>query len=270
MDAAIPLYQDAAAIPTNIGHRHGDFLAAIPSNRSMYRSTLLLRAASLLVASIILGLVVSAQQSHGADDDLALNTLIYGAPTAVLAWLWSAADVAALLVRDRGLRWAAKHHHDPATRPRRNTPFSWGRPDAHIAAHLLVWAPTLAFIAMLIVAWWAYIRAPGWATRPDPHRMNMTAAVIFFMFVLMTVHFSLFVLACVEVDNGRRKYSDVVYLPRGDQSETVPVPPTTPWELFSPRRLVLSYFANHYVRFVPGANGTVTVARDYSSRQARF
>ncbi|GJC87276.1 hypothetical protein ColLi_10114 [Colletotrichum liriopes] len=84
------------------------------------------------------------------------------------------------------------------------------------------------------------------------------------------IHFSLFVLACVEVDNNRRQYSDVVFVPRGELCEMVPVPPTTPWEIFSPRKLLLSYFANHYVRFVPGADGTVTMARDYSSRQARF
>ncbi|WDK23063.1 hypothetical protein CGRA01v4_14354 [Colletotrichum graminicola] len=263
---AIPIYHDVAAVPPSIGHHHGDFLTAVPSNRSMYRSTLLLRCTSLLVASIMLGLVAFAQPSSGASGDfLAASILSYGTPTAVFAWVWSVVDVLALLGRDRGFRWTADGRGS-AARPRRSTRFSWGRPDSHVAAHLLIWAPTLAFIGLLLGAWWTYARSPG----RHLYRMNLTAALIFFMFVLMTIHFSLFVLACVEVDKNRRQYSDVVYLPRGDLRETVPVPPTTPWELFSPRRLVLSYFANHYVRFATGADGTVTVARDYSSRQARF
>ncbi|KAK2057326.1 hypothetical protein LY76DRAFT_516507 [Colletotrichum caudatum] len=253
---AIPIYHDIAAVPASIIHHHGDFLTAVPSYRSMRRATLLLRAASLFVASAILGLVSFAQQHDGtgAGDDLALGSLIYGTPTAVFAWIWSAVDVAALLGRARG----------PPRKPR----FSWGRPGSHVAAHLLIWVPTMAFVGLLLAEWWAYAHSPGWAL----HRLNLTAGLIFSMFVLMMVHFSLFVLACVEVDNNRRQYSDVVYLPRGggDPPETVPVPPTTPWELFSPRRLTLSYFANHYVRFVPGADGTVTVARDYSSREATF
>ncbi|KAK1579330.1 uncharacterized protein LY79DRAFT_592961 [Colletotrichum navitas] len=241
---AIPIYHDVAAVPSSIGHHRGDFLTAVPSNRSMYRYTLLLRATSLLVASIILGLVAFAQPPDGATDDfLAASILSFGTPTAVFAW-------------------TAGGHGSP----RRSTRFSWGRPNSHVAAHLLIWAPTLAFIGVLLSAWRTYARFPVRAL----YRMNLTAALIFFMFVLVTVHFSLFVLACVEVDKNRRQYSDVVYLPRGDLRETVPVPPTTPWELFSPRQLVLSYFANHYVRFVTGADGTVTVARDYSSRQARF
>ncbi|EQB44074.1 hypothetical protein CGLO_17218 [Colletotrichum gloeosporioides Cg-14] len=104
----------------------------------------------------------------------------------------------------------------------------------------------------------------------DERQTHTMTALIFFMFWLMVVHFALFVFACVEVDNIRRQYSDVVFVPRGELCEMVPVPPTSAWEIFVPRRMMLSYFANHYVRFVPGADGSVTVARDYSSRQARF
>ncbi|KAK1990064.1 hypothetical protein LX36DRAFT_740812 [Colletotrichum falcatum] len=272
---SIPLHHDVAALPAGIGHHHGDFLTAVPSNRPMRRTTLALRAASLLVASVVLGIVASAQQSDkGPADGLALGALTYGAPTAVLAWLWSLADVVALLAHRRRRAAANLHDDDDDLETRRSSSswrFSWGRPGAHVAAHLLVWAPTMAFIGLLLAAWWDYARPPGWGTVPDSQRMNMAVALVFFMFVLMTIHFSLFVLACAEVDGNRRRYSDVVYLPRGSPRETtVPVPPTTPWELFSPRRLRLSYFASHYVRFVPAADGTVTVARDYSSRQARF
>ncbi|KAK1985675.1 hypothetical protein LZ30DRAFT_583648 [Colletotrichum cereale] len=215
----IPLHHDIVTLPSDVGHRHGDFLIAIPSNRSMYRTTLL-RAASLLVASIILSLVASAQQTDAGADVLAVGILNYAAPTAVPAWVWSAVD---------------------------------------LAAHLLVWLVTMAFLGLLLAAWWSYARSDGWPTPPDPHRLNMTAALGFFMFEDE-----------VEVDNNRRQYSDIIFLPRADLCETVPVPPSTPWELFSPTQLLLSYFANHYVRFVPGADGTVTVARHCSSRQARF
>ncbi|EFQ25944.1 uncharacterized protein GLRG_01088 [Colletotrichum graminicola M1.001] len=265
---AIPIYHDVAAVPPSIGHHHGDFLTAVPSNRSMYRSTLLLRCTSLLVASIMLGLVAFAQPSSGASGDfLAASILSYGTPTAVFALgLERRRRPSRCSGRDRGFRWTAGRSRDRPPGRDAARASAGGRPDSHVAAHLLIWAPTLAFIGLLLGAWWTYARSPG----RHLYRMNLTAALIFFMFVLMTIHFSLFVLACVEVDKNRRQYSDVVYLPRGDLRETVPVPPTTPWELFSPRRLVLSYFANHYVRFATGADGTVTVARDYSSRQARF
>ncbi|OHW99184.1 hypothetical protein CSPAE12_02068 [Colletotrichum incanum] len=257
-----PLHPDIITLPPDTGQRHGDFLTAIPYNRSMYRTTLLLRITSILVGSIIVGLVGSKQY----DSSLGFNNLVFGAPTAILAWLWSMGDVTALLVRDRGLRWTK---NDPTKLPR-STRFSWGSPGGHVAAHLVIWAPTLALMIMVVVSWMDYTRSSSWGPPPNPQELNTVAALIFFMFVLMMIHFSLFVLACVEVDNNRRHYSDVVFVPRGELCEMVPVPPTTPWEIFSPRKLLLSYFANHYVRFVPGADGTVTMARDYSSRQARF
>ncbi|KAK2037655.1 hypothetical protein LZ31DRAFT_560229 [Colletotrichum somersetense] len=166
---AIPIYHDIAAVPASIVHHHGDFLTAVPSYRSMHRATLLLRAASLFAASAILGLVSFAQQRDGgaAGDDLALGSLTYGTPTAVFAWVWSAVDVAALLGRARG----------PPRKPR----FGWGRPGSHVAAHLLIWAPTMAFIGLLLADWWAYAHSPGWAL----HRLNLTAGLIFSMFVLM-------------------------------------------------------------------------------------
>ncbi|KAJ0163753.1 hypothetical protein CTA2_2467 [Colletotrichum tanaceti] len=259
-----PLHPDIITLPLDTGQRHGDFLTAIPHNRSMYRTTLLLRLSSLLVASIILGIV--GAQRYG--DLNMIGNLSFGAPTAGLAWLWSAGDVVALLVRDRGLRWAKD---DPMKLPR-STRFSWGAPGGHVTAHLCIWAPTLAFLGIILATWLDYSRnGGGWGNRsPDPRQLSIMSSLSVFMFLLAMIHFSLFVLACVAVDNNRRQYSDVVFVPRVELCEMVPVPPTTPWELFSPRRLLLSYFANHYVRFVPGADGTVTMARDYSTRQARF
>ncbi|KAJ0328518.1 hypothetical protein COL5a_004827 [Colletotrichum fioriniae] len=196
-----PLHPDITTLPPDTGQRHGDFLTAIPYNRSMYRTTLLLRLASMLDAVIILASLASQKE----DDAFITDNWSFGCPTAVLALLWSAGD-----------------------------------------------------------------NGGGSLDGIDPRQTHTMAAVIFFMFVLVMIHFALFIFAIVEVDNERRHYSDVVFIPRGELCEMVPVPPSTPWEMFSPRKLLLSYFANHYVRFVPGADGTVTVARDYSSRQARF
>ncbi|KAI8270073.1 hypothetical protein K4K58_012259 [Colletotrichum sp. SAR11_239] len=168
--------------PDPSGTRHGAFLAAIPHNRSMYRTTLCLRIASLLLALVILGGVLGSMHE---TDDMYVSNWAMGSPTSALAMLWSGGDLVALVVRDRGVRWTKSKE-----RPR---------------------------------------------------------TLIFFMFWLMVVHFALFVFACVEVDNIRRQYSDVVFVPRGELCEMVPVPPTSAWEIFVPRRMMLSYFANHYV-----------------------
>ncbi|KAL0932789.1 uncharacterized protein CTRU02_211752 [Colletotrichum truncatum] len=245
--------------PESSGHRHGDFLAAIPYNRSMYRTTLCLRVASILLGITILG----ALGSQRDGDFLYSWNWAMGSPTAVLGIIWSLADLIALLVRDKGVRWTKD-----TGRRQRSTRFSWGNTGGHVAGHLLVWLPTAALMGVVVAQWLDYQRGTYWVV--DARQSHTTAALVFFMFWLMVVHFSLFVFACVEVDNIRRQYSDVVFVPRGELCEMVPVPPTTPMEIFIPRRMMLSYFANHYVRFVPGADGTVTVARDYSSRQARF
>ncbi|KAK1674851.1 hypothetical protein BDP55DRAFT_694273 [Colletotrichum godetiae] len=257
-----PLHPDITTLPPDTGQRHGDFLTAIPYNRSMYRTTLLLRLASMLDAVIIL----AALAGQKVDDEYYIGNWAFGCPTAAMAWLWSAGDIGAMLVRDRGFRWTKD---DPTKLPR-STKFSWGKPGGHVAAHLLIWTPTAAMMAIVISNWLLYQNNGWFGANVDPRQTNTMAAVIFFMFILTMIHFSLFIFAIVEVDNERRHYSDVVFVPRGELCEMVPVPPSTPWELFSPRKLLLSYFANHYVRFVPGADGTVTVARDYSSRQARF
>ncbi|KAK1473119.1 hypothetical protein CCUS01_05726 [Colletotrichum cuscutae] len=257
-----PLHPDITTLPPDTGQRHGDFLTAIPYNRSMYRTTLLLRLASMLDAVIILASLASQKE----DDAFITDNWSFGCPTAVLALLWSAGDVGAMLVRDRGFRWTK----NDSTKLPRSTKFSWGKPGAHVAAHLLIWLPTAAFMGIVISNWLFYQNGGGSLGGVDPRQTHTMAAVIFFMFVLTMIHFALFIFAIVEVDNVRRHYSDVVFIPRGELCEMVPVPPSTPWEMFSPRKLLLSYFANHYVRFVPGADGTVTVARDYSSRQARF
>ncbi|KAK2760552.1 hypothetical protein CKAH01_05238 [Colletotrichum kahawae] len=246
--------------PDPSGTRHGAFLAAIPHNRSMYRTTLCLRLASLLLALVILGGVLGSMHE---TDDMWVSNWAMGSPTSALAMLWSGGDLVALVVRDRGVRWTKSKERPRSTR------FSWGSPGGHVAAHLLIWAPTAAMSGVVISGWLQYIGMDlAWPVE-DRQAHTMTA-LIFFMFWLMVVHFALFVFACVEVDNIRRHYSDVVFVPRGELCEMVPVPPTSAWEIFVPRRMMLSYFANHYVRFVPGADGSVTVARDYSSRQARF
>uniref|UniRef100_L2G8Q3 Uncharacterized protein n=1 Tax=Colletotrichum fructicola (strain Nara gc5) TaxID=1213859 RepID=L2G8Q3_COLFN len=201
--------------PDPSGTRHGAFLAAIPHNRSMYRTTLCLRLASLLLALVILGGVLGSMHE---TDDMYVSNWAMGSPTSALAMLWSGGDLVALVVRDRGVRWTKSKDRPRSTR------FSWGSPGGHV----------------------------------DERQTHTMTALIFFMFWLMVVHFALFVFACVEVDNIRRQYSDVVFVPRGELCEMVPVPPTSAWEIFVPRRMMLSYFANHYVRFVPGADGSVT------------
>ncbi|OHF04017.1 hypothetical protein CORC01_00879 [Colletotrichum orchidophilum] len=256
-----PLHPDITTLPPDTGQRHGDFLTAIPYNRSMYRTTLLLRLASILDAVIILG----ALAAQHPEDYYYLGNWAFGCPTAAMACLWSLGDIAAMLVRDRGFRWTK---NDPTKLPR-STKFSWGSPGGHVSAHLLIWTPTVVFMCIITSNWLQYENDYNFG-HMDQRHTNVVAALIFFMFILTMIHFALFIFAIVDVDNERRHYSDVVFIPRGELCEMVPVPPTTPWEIFSPRKLLLSYFANHYVRFVPGADGTVTVARDYSSRQARF
>ncbi|TDZ21595.1 hypothetical protein Cob_v005456 [Colletotrichum orbiculare MAFF 240422] len=256
-----PLHPDIVTLPQDgSGHRHGDFLTAIPYNRSMYRTTLILRIASVLLAVTILG----ALASQRIQDTTFVSNWCFGSPTAILGLTWSLLDLMALCVRDKGVRWTKD-----TTRRQRSTRFSWGPPGAHVAGHLIIWAATAALMGFLI-SQWIIFQTGGPYELFDKRQAQTMAALIFFMFWLMTIHFSLFIFASVEVDNIRRQYSDVVFVPRGALCEMVPVPPTTPTEIFVPRRMTLSFFANHYVRFVPGANGTVTVARDYSSRQARF
>lgn len=247
--------------PDPSGTRHGAFLAAIPHNRSMYRTTLCLRIASLLLALVILGGVLGSMRE---TDDMYVSNWAMGSPTSALAMLWSGGDLVALVVRDRGVRWTKSKDRPRSTR------FSWGSPGGHVAAHLLIWAATAATMGVVISGWLSYMDLDPTYWQVDERQTHTMTALIFFMFWLMVVHFALFVFACVEVDNIRRQYSDVVFVPRGELCEMVPVPPTSAWEIFVPRMMMLSYFANHYVRFVPGADGSVTVARDYSSRQARF
>ncbi|KAI8182584.1 hypothetical protein K4K51_000857 [Colletotrichum sp. SAR 10_75] len=88
--------------PDPSGTRHGAFLAAIPHNRSMYRTTLCLRIASLLLALVILGGVLGSMHE---TDDMYVSNWAMGSPTSALAMLWSGGDLMALVVRDRGVRW---------------------------------------------------------------------------------------------------------------------------------------------------------------------
>ncbi|KAJ5020094.1 hypothetical protein K4K57_003505 [Colletotrichum sp. SAR 10_99] len=223
--------------PDPSGTRHGAFLAAIPHNRSMYRTTLCLRLASLLLALVILGGVLGSMHE---TDDMYVSNWAMGSPTAALAMLWSSADLVALIVRDRGVRWTKSKERPRSTR------FSWGSPGGHVAAHLLIWAPTAATMGVVISGWLSYMDLDPTYWQVDERQTHTMTALIFFMFWLMVVHFALFVFACVEVDNIRRQYSDVVFVPRGELCEMVPVPPTSAWEIFVPRRMMLSYFANHY------------------------
>ncbi|GJC87275.1 hypothetical protein ColLi_10113 [Colletotrichum liriopes] len=159
-----PLHPDIITLPLDTGQRHGDFLTAIPYNRSMYRTTLLLRITSILVASIIIGLVgsVGSVGSMQYDSSLGFNNLVFGVPTAALAWLWSMGDIIAMLVRDRGLRWTK---NDPTKLPR-STRFSWGSPGGHVTAHLVIWVPTLAFSVIVVLAWLNYARPSDWGPPP--------------------------------------------------------------------------------------------------------
>ncbi|KAF9871802.1 hypothetical protein CkaCkLH20_10736 [Colletotrichum karsti] len=261
MDTNTPLHPDITTLPPDTGQRHGDFLTAIPYNRSMYRTTFSLRAASVLFGLITLGILASQ-----IDTDLNfIQNWAMGSPTAILAILWSLADIIALVVRDRGVRWTKDD--GSGGRRQRSTRFSWGSPGGHVAGHLFIWAPAAAMMGVTVAFWLDFMEYDRPGRERELHTMT---GLIVSMFCTMVIHFALFVFACVEVDNAQRQYSDVVFVPRGELSEMVPVPPTTPWEIFVPKKMSLSFFANHYVRFVPGVDGTVTVARDYSSRQARF
>ncbi|OLN96813.1 hypothetical protein CCHL11_02371 [Colletotrichum chlorophyti] len=255
-----PLHPDIIPLPPDSGHRHGDFLTAIPYNRSMYRTIFLLRVASILDSLCVFGTLATMRP----QDDLYYSVnWAYGGPPAGLAALWSLTDIIVMLVRDKGLRWTK---NDPTKLPR-STKYSWGHAGGHVTAQLIIWVLVLVLTGLLVLNWLSVKDLP---TAVQGDNQNKVAALVFWMFVLVTIHFALFVFAIVEVDNGRRNYSDVIFIPRGELCEMVPVPPSAPVEIFHTRRLPLSYFANHYVRFVPGADGTVTMARDYSSRQARF
>lgn len=83
------------------------------------------------------------------------------------------------------------------------------------------------------------------------------------------LHFILFVFACIETDFRNRKESDVIFLPTESLQERAAIPPSTLFDAFRRKKLPLAYYANHYVRYVPGTDGTVRVARDYASRQVR-
>ncbi|KAJ0383128.1 hypothetical protein COL922a_011124 [Colletotrichum nupharicola] len=82
--------------PDPSGTRHGAFLAAIPHNRSMYRTTLCLRLASLLLALVILGGVLGSMHE---TDDMYVSNWAMGSPTSALAMLWSGADLVTLVRR---------------------------------------------------------------------------------------------------------------------------------------------------------------------------
>ena len=76
-------------------------------------------------------------------------------------------------------------------------------------------------------------------------------------------------LYCSETDIRNRKESDAIFVPSEDIQERTHIPPATIGDVFFRKKLPVSYYANHYVRFVPGTDGTLQVARDYSSRQIR-
>lgn len=162
--------------PDPSGTRHGAFLAAIPHNRSMYRTTLCLRLASLLLALVILGGVLGSMHE---TDDMYVSNWAMGSPTSALAMLWSGADLVALVVRDRGVRWTKSKDRPRSTR------FSWGSPGGHVAAHLLIWAATAATMGVVISGWLSYMDLDPTYWQVDERQTHTMTALIFFMFWLM-------------------------------------------------------------------------------------
>lgn len=78
------------------------------------------------------------------------------------------------------------------------------------------------------------------------------------------IHFSLFVLACVATDDKVRGFSDVVFIPKDQAPEEEVQPlPSSLWDVLRPKKLPMAVSVNQYVRFLPAADGTVRVARDF-------
>lgn len=176
----MPLHHDIATdivtIAAGSGLRPGDYLTAIPYNRSMYRTTLVLRLSAIVDSVVILGVLGSQNATVSGGDTI---NWAFGSPMACLSILWSAADVVGLLVRDRGVRWAKS---DPAKLPR-STRFSWGGPGWHVAAHLIIWLTTL--VCMGIIIWMWLDDRDLYFIGVDVPLVRLGGALIFFMFILM-------------------------------------------------------------------------------------
>lgn len=172
-----PLHPDVVTLPQDsAGTRHGDFLAAVPYNRSMYRSTLCLRVSSVLLGVTILG----ALATQDRDEDASVMLWCLGSPTAALGIAWSLADICALLVRDRGVRWTKD-----SGRRQRSTRFSWGHPGGHVAGHLIIWTATAALLGVVAKIFMEYNMT--YPVAMNDRRAHVMTALLFFMFWLMWV-----------------------------------------------------------------------------------
>ncbi|KAM0327603.1 hypothetical protein ACHAQA_005896 [Verticillium albo-atrum] len=258
-----PLAPDRISLPAHDGTRGGDFYTATPHHRSTHRTAFLLRVASIIIS--IIAISVIAYSTTHSDLNYDLNWAL-GSPTAILALIWSSADIIVRLVRDRGLWWRRIH------RPRRNRRFSFGPPGLHVTAHLAIWVGSAVLSVFL---WSDYISQrlnaealeDLYDVQYSKNGANRTGAIAAMHVLLPILHFVLFVFACIAADDAKRKHTDVIFLPREDLREFEKVPPSTLVEVVRRKRLPLAYYANHSVRYETGADGTVQMLRDYSSRQ---
>ncbi|KAM0274002.1 hypothetical protein ACHAQH_008059 [Verticillium albo-atrum] len=246
--------------------RGGSFYTATPHHRSTHRTAFLLRVASILFSLTTLCLIAYTT-TH--NDPYYPTNWAFGSPTAILALVWSILDIAVRIGRDRGLWW--RHRH----RARRSRRFSFGPPGLHVTAHLGIWLGSavlsvflwLSYAEMKSSAWYSFDSSGGYIDYALEDAAKRTCTIAVFHLLLPIVHFVLFVFACIAADDEKRKHVDVVFVPKEDLREFEKVPPATLFEVVRRKRLPIAYYANHSVRYEPGADGTVQMLRDYSSRQ---
>ncbi|PNH62070.1 hypothetical protein VD0002_g5870 [Verticillium dahliae] len=254
------------SITTPEDTRGGAFYTAVPHHRSTHRTAFVLRVTAIILSVMAISVICYSFPHDDVEPDV---NAAFGAPTAIVALVWSSLDIVFRIVRDHGL-WGRN-----AARARRDRRFSFGHPCLHVTAHLAIW---LGSAVLSVFLWQSYVYQrtpwPDWYS-PDIYtlgydtasssRRTLTIAVLHAL--LPIVHFVLFVFACIAADDKKRHHVDVVFVPREDLREFEKVPPATLVEVVRSKRLPIAYYANHSVRYEPGADGTVQILRDYSSRQ---
>ncbi|KAH6691860.1 hypothetical protein EV126DRAFT_444919 [Verticillium dahliae] len=278
---------ECISITTPEDTRGGAFYTAVPHHRSTHRTAFVLRVTSIILSVMAISVICYSFTHDDVEPDV---NAAFGAPTAIVALVWSSLDIVFRIVRDHGLWWRN------ADRDRRDRRFSFGHPCLHVTAHLAIW---LGSAVLSVFLWQSYVYQrtpwPDWYS-PDIYtlgydtasssRRTLTIAVLHALLPCVLpspvshvpcrransamsriVHFVLFVFACIAADDKKRHHVDVVFVPREDLREFEKVPPATLVEVVRSKRLPIAYYANHSVRYEPGADGTVQILRDYSSRQ---
>ncbi|KAG7123765.1 hypothetical protein HYQ44_002401 [Verticillium longisporum] len=213
-----PLDPAGISITTPEDTRGGAFYTAVPHHRSTHRTAFVLRVTSIILSVMAISVICYSFTHDDVEPDV---SAAFGAPTAIVALVWSSLDIV--------LRISYVYQRTPWP--------DWYNPH--------VYTPGYNYISS--------------------SRRTLTIAVLHAL--LPIVHFVLFVFACIAADDKKRHHVDVVFVPREDLREFEKVPPATLFEVVRRKRLPIAYYANHSVRYEPGADGTVQMLRDYSSRQ---